>query len=138
MSEQPHLATMPTAKYRSERFKMSEYQIQLADIVSWFHSKQQILKDLGITLADIRESHTAKSAAAANFDTAHSIGQIVAWVSGEVDFEVLRVADGKDVFLLHQKVPHLGSPTLETAFENFLQHMTHPDGDDDLHASYEK
>jgi len=106
---------------------MSEYPLKLEEIVVWLRSNDQVLKNLGITLADVRESHTSKSAAAANFDTAQAVGQICAWVSGEIDFQVLRASDGKDIFIHHQKVSSLSEPSLESAYKDFLQKMTHPD-----------
>jgi hypothetical protein len=105
---------------------MSDYPITLEEIMSWLRSKDQVLKDLGITLANVRKSHTDKPAAVADFDTGKAIGQICAWVSGEIDFQVLRVSDGKDVFLHHEKVSSLGAPSLEIAYSDFLRSMTHP------------
>jgi hypothetical protein len=106
---------------------MSEYPLKLEEIVVWLRSNDQVLNNLVITLADVRESHTNKSAAAANFDTAQAVGQICVWVSGEIDFQVLRASDGKDVYTRHQKVSSLSEPSLESAYKGFLQRMTHPD-----------
>src|SRR6266704_3267193 len=105
---------------------MNDYPIDLQEILAWFRSKDQALKDLGITLADVRESHTAKPSAAANFDTAPAIGQIIAWVSGEIDFQVLRASDGKGVFLRHEVVPSLNAPSLGNTYNDFLRYMPHP------------
>jgi hypothetical protein len=105
---------------------MSDYPITLEEIVSWLRSKEQVLQDLGITLADVRESHTNKPAAVADFDTAQAIGQICAWVSGEIDFQVLRVTDSKDVFLHHEKISNLHAPSLAIVYSDFLRQMTHP------------
>jgi hypothetical protein len=115
---------------------MNNYPIELQEILVWFRSKDQALKDLGITLADVRESNTAKPAAAANFDTAPAVGQIVAWVSGEIDFQVTRVSDGKDVFLRHEVVSNLSAPSLQSAYDDFLRNMIHPDEGEEGHASH--
>lgn len=106
---------------------MCDYPIRLEQIVSWFRSKEQGLRELGITLAEVRESHTNKPAATANFDTALAVGQIIVWVSGEIDFEVLRASDGKVVFICHEKVSNLGAPLLKGVFDDFLRSMMHPD-----------
>lgn len=107
---------------------MSDYQIDLSEVLAWFRSKEQTLKTLGITLADVRESHTVKSSVAANFDTVPAIGQIIAWVSGEIDFQVLRASDGKAIFLHGEIVSSLNAPSLDKAYNDFLRHMTHPEG----------
>jgi hypothetical protein len=106
---------------------MNDYPISLEQITFWLRSKEQELKDRRITLAEVRESHTDKPAAGADFDSQFAIGRIDLWVSGEIDFQVLRVSDGKTVFIRHEKVSDLNAPFLERAFNDFLQSMTHPD-----------
>jgi hypothetical protein len=102
---------------------MEEYPLRVEEIVSWFRLKEAGLQNIGIALAGVRESHTNKPAATADFDTAQALGNISVWVSGEVDFHVLGI-DGKDTFQHHEKVQSLGDPSLESAFRAFLQSMT--------------
>ena len=84
---------------------MSEYPLTLEEVVGWFRLKTEALGDSGLTVVAMREREsTDKPAACADFDSAYSLGQIAFWVSGEIDFCVLRIADGKDVFLRHEKL----------------------------------
>jgi hypothetical protein len=106
---------------------MSEYPFTLEEIVSWFESKESVMKSFGITLANVRRSHTNKPAATGNFDTDVAVGQICFWVSGEIDFQVLRVSDGKDVFLHHEIVSNFNANSLKRACDEFTRSMTHPD-----------
>ena len=107
---------------------MSEYPFALEDIVLWFQSTESVMRGFGITLANVRQSHTKKPAAAGNYDTEVAIGQICFWVSGEIDFEVLRRSDGKNVFLHHEVVSNLSASSLERACDKFARSMMHPDG----------
>lgn len=48
------------------------------------------------------------------------MGRINGWVSGEFDFEALRVSDGKDIFWRHVKVSVVGDE-LEDAYADFIR-----------------
>lgn len=104
------------------------YPLTVEEIESWFRSKETILASLGVTLAGIRTSRrTDKPAATADFVTAQGIGNITMWVSGETDFVVLQTTDGKSVFVRHEVVCSLDSPTLEGVFKDFVGSILHPD-----------
>jgi hypothetical protein len=88
---------------------VTEYPLAVAEILSWFHSKQRSLEGSGVSLVNIQGRDTRpKPAASADFNGANTMGRINGWVSGEFDFEALRVSDGKDILgrLLgvHQRV----------------------------------
>ena len=46
----------------------------------------------------IRETGEHLRVAVADFDGADAMGRISGWVSGDFDFEVVRLSDGKDLF----------------------------------------
>ena len=104
---------------------MTEYPIPLTEIVSWFRSKQRSLAGLGISLVDIRERTEHLPAAAADFEGGNAQGRINAWISGEFDFEALRISDGKDIFWRNVKVSALGDE-LENAYTEFLRNLQNP------------
>jgi hypothetical protein len=106
---------------------MSEYPLTLEEIVSWFRSREEALAESGISLAEVRQNREHVPSAAADFDTANAIGRINAWAAGHFDFEVLRRADGKDVFFRHEKVLSVHELGLESAYADFLRHMLNPD-----------
>lgn len=77
---------------------MAEYPLTVAEIVSWFSSQQSCLEGTGVSLVSIRQCDMGpKPSAAADFDGINTMGQICGWVSGEFDFQVLRVSDGQDI-----------------------------------------
>jgi hypothetical protein len=101
---------------------MDDYTITIEEIASWFSSKMRALEIAGVILAGIQERRgTSKPSAFADYDTDLGIGRIVVWVSGEIDFEVLRRSDGEGVLLRHET-----EPSLESAFNTFLASMVHP------------
>ena len=55
------------------------------------------------------------------------MGRINGWVTGEFDFEVLRVSDGKDILFRHVKITTMHESILEKAYEDFLQGILRPD-----------
>lgn len=115
---------------------MNEYSLSVEQIVSWFRSKESSLRDVGITLAEVRPiTYTHKPSVVADFDTSGRIGRIVIWVSGEIDFEVLARENGKNVFLRHEIVPNLGVPSLKNAYLDFLGNMTHFDSTENSQAA---
>jgi hypothetical protein len=102
---------------------MSNYPATVNEIISWVESKKPILHELGITLANIRTREVHVPAVSADFDSVDTLGRISAWVSGEVDFEVLRRANGEDLFQHHESVSTFTSQALEYAYDSFLKHM---------------
>jgi hypothetical protein len=107
---------------------MNNYMITIEEIASWFRSKDRTLETAGIILAGIHERPgTNKPSAFADFDTDLRIGRISVWVSGESDFEVLRRSDGKHVFFRHEESFAIGAPSLENAFNAFVESMKYPD-----------
>ena len=106
---------------------MDDYTITIQEIASWFSSKVPTLEVAGVLLAGIQERRgTSKPSAFADYDTDLGIGRIVVWVSGEIDFEVLRRSDGEGVLFRHEQVSTLTEPSLESAFNTFLASMVHP------------
>lgn len=99
---------------------MAAYPLTVAQIVSWYQSKRRSLQGSVVTLADIKErSSGPKPAARAEFDGLGTMGRINGWVSGEFDFDVIRVPDGKDILWRHVEVTTLNDE-LERAYTEFL------------------
>jgi hypothetical protein len=106
---------------------MDQYPLTINEITIWFCSKEPQLSADGLVLAAIRENSSSdKPSACADFDTPVAMGRIVVWVSGEIDFEILRVSDGNTVLFHHQDVLTLDSVPLQVAFDRFIQCMNHP------------
>lgn len=95
------------------------YPLTVDQITSWFRAKQTELAGSPISLVEVRARTEFVPAATADFDGINSMGTITAWVSGEFDFEVLRVSDGKNVFMHHAKVEAIGQ--LEPEYLNFIR-----------------
>lgn len=104
---------------------MTAYPLKLEEIVAWYRSKQDALTSSGISVVGITERTEQTPAAAADFAGANSMGRINGWVSGEFDFEAVRVSDGADLFWEHVDVAAIQD--LETAYSNFLRHLSAPD-----------
>ena len=108
---------------------MTTYPLKLAEILSWYQSKQRSLQGpdvSAVNIVNIKERDIGpKPAAAADFDGVGSIGRIDGWVSGEFDFHVLRVSDGKDIFWRHADVSAVDE--LEEAYADFLRTLQNPD-----------
>lgn len=107
---------------------MSEHPITIEEIVSCLRSKGRALGNSGVTLSEVRERRIHVSAVAADFDSSCAIGRISAWVSGEIDFQVLRRESGEDVLFWHVTVSKLHTPDLERAYADFLRLMLNPGG----------
>jgi hypothetical protein len=101
--------------------KLTQYPLTLAEIVSWYRSKESSLAGSAVKLVGIRERTEYVPAAAADFDGPNTLGRIDAWVSGAFDFHVLRALDGKDIFGRHVDVSAVDE--LETAYADFLRKM---------------
>src|SRR6185437_16782648 len=102
---------------------MNRNRLTLEQIVLWLRSKGRALGNMGVTPAEVRERDAHVPSAAADFDSTNAIGRINAWVSGEIDFEVLCREDGTDVFFRHEEVSRMDEPALEDAYADFLRHM---------------
>jgi hypothetical protein len=97
----------------------------LAEIVSWYRSKQNELQSCGVSLVDIREFGEDSPGAVVDFDEANAIGRICGWVSGDFDFEVLRISDSKTLFGGHVRASSISD--LEAKYEEFVRHLQNPD-----------
>jgi hypothetical protein len=104
---------------------VTEYPLTLTDIVTWYRSKRRSLEGSGVSLTDVRERTVLLPAAAADFTGGRTTGRINGWVSGEFDFEVIRVSDGKDIFWRHIRVSAIDE--LENMFVEFIQHLREQD-----------
>jgi hypothetical protein len=103
---------------------LTEHPLTLAEILFWYLSKQRSLAGSDLVLADILERTDRLPAAAADFKGADTVGRINGWVSGEFDFEAVRVSDGKDIFWRHVNVATVDE--LEDAYTDFLRHLQNP------------
>ena len=79
---------------------MTEYPFSVDQIVDWFRA-QSAVRDSDVQVVEIRERTEYLPAAAADFDATVAMGRISGWVSGQVDFEVVRVSDGENIFWRH-------------------------------------
>jgi hypothetical protein len=102
---------------------MNNYPIDVDQIISWFRAKAALLKETGITLADIHANTANVPSARADFDTNSKIGRISFWATGEVDFEVLRRSDGEFALFRHESVPSLQTVELDYAYDEFVNAM---------------
>jgi hypothetical protein len=100
---------------------LTKEPITLAEIVSWYRTKQRSLAGTAVSVVDIRERTDHLAAAAADFNGANTMGRINGWVSGEFDFEAIRVSDGKDIFWRHINVAAVDD--LEDVYADFLRNM---------------
>ncbi len=95
-------------------------------IACWYRSKQGLLAGSGVSLVDVRERAGHLSAAAADFNGPNTMGRINGWVSGEFDFEAVRVSDGEDIYWRHVTVVSVDA--LESAYAEFLQSLLNAGG----------
>ena len=111
---------------KSGENELTQFPLTVAEIVYWYRSKQSSLERSEISLVDIRERDSGpKPAAGADFDGPGTMGRIDGWVSGEFDFHVLRVSDGKDIFWRHVDASVVGE--LESTYADFLRNLHNPD-----------
>lgn len=100
---------------------MTDYPLQLEDIVSWFRARGAALEGSTITLVDVMERTKYVPAAAADFLGTHVAGRINGWVSGEFDFEAVRISDSKDIF--RRSLTVLTLEALDITYREFLAEM---------------
>lgn len=93
------------AGYRGQGIEsrfMNDYTLTVEEICSWFRSRELVSNARGVTVAGVHEGRiTAKPAAFADFDSDARMGRVCIWVSGEIDFEVIRTSDGQGVLFHH-------------------------------------
>ncbi len=80
---------------------MSESRIDLADIVQWLRSTESVLSG-GATMAGVKER-------------SERLG-----VNGLFDFEVVRIADGHQLFFRHEQIDRIDDPSLNAALAAFV------------------
>ena len=112
---------------------MREDLLKLAEIVSWYRSKQRALEGSGVSLVEVIERTELLPAAAADFKATNTMGRINGWISGEFDFEVVQLSDGKDVYWRHAEVSAVDG--LEGTYNEFIRHMLNPGEPDDTESS---
>jgi hypothetical protein len=100
---------------------MTDYPLTVAEIVTWYRSKQRLLAGSDVSIVEIIERNEHLPAAAADLTGTDSMGRINGWASGEFDFEAVRVSDGEDIFWRHVKVATVEA--LEDVFADFLRSM---------------
>jgi len=104
---------------------MTDYPLNLDEIGSWLRTVASASASHLVTPGEIRQGRsTNKPSACADFDSDTKMGRISAWVSGEIDFEVLRISDGGLVLCHHENVPTLSDPSLEKAVSLFFDAMS--------------
>src|SRR4029079_18632408 len=101
---------------------MSEPRIDLADIVQWLHSTESVLSG-GTKMAGVQQRSEDLPAAFADLDGSETICRISGWVNGLFDFEVLRIADGHQVFFQHEEVERIDDPSLSLALAVFAAYL---------------
>jgi hypothetical protein len=102
---------------------MSEYPFKPEDITRWFESNRKEAISHGVLLIEIKQNYKNKPSAFADYDSNLFVGRIVFWVSGEVDFEIVRRSDAESDFH-HEDVGNINEPRLRSAFNAFLQNMS--------------
>jgi hypothetical protein len=103
---------------------MIGYPLTLGQIVSWYRSKQSLLAGSAVCVSKITERPEDLPAAAADFNGVDAMGRINGWVSGEFDFEAVRVSDGKDIFWRHIDVSAVEA--LEDVYVDFIHSLSEP------------
>lgn len=102
---------------------MTGSQIDLDHIVEWFRSTGSLLSS-GVRLTDVKQKVEHLPAAYADFDGLETMGRMSGWVTGSFDFEVIRTADGSQMFFRHLEVMRLDDPLLNAAVTDFLAALT--------------
>jgi hypothetical protein len=82
----------------------------------------------GIILAGVHQwDHAHSSGAYGDYDSPVVMGRISIWTTGAIDLEVLRVADGEDVYFGHTDLSDLEDDSLKQRFDEFSHKMANPD-----------
>jgi hypothetical protein len=80
----------------------------------------------GANMAGVKERSEYLPAAFADFDGAETMGRICGWVNGLFDFEVVRIADGHQVFFRHEEIERIDDPSLNAALAAFVAALAGP------------
>lgn len=102
---------------------MSDFPFTLEQMVLWIRSKEHLLAERGITLAEIKTSDIHIPSLAADFDAPLTTGRIDAWVTGQIDFTVL---SREDATLQHSKHDNFANRRPDESYEEFLRNMSTP------------
>lgn len=106
--------------------EMKDYPIKLEEIAPWIASKEALWKGVGVSFVGLQQRTEFAPAGFADFDCVQTIGRVSFWVTGQFDFEVLRISDGQFAFFRHEHVQALYAPSLDAAFTEFLNAMSNP------------
>lgn len=117
------IGNQATATPVLKALNMTEYPLKLEDITTWFASKKSDLDANHVVLAEIGQRSEHIPSAWADYDTKALMGRIAIWVTGQVDFEVLRCTDGEHLYFHHESINSIHEPRLQTAFNEFLRKM---------------
>ena len=77
-------------------------------------------------MVDVKDQQEGTPTARGDFDGDCAVGRIIIWMTGETDFEVLRMSDGEFILFRHEHVVTLEDTALDTAFEEFVKSMMVP------------
>jgi hypothetical protein len=77
----------------------------------------------------VKDQQEGTPTARGDFDGDYAIGRIIIWMTGETDFEVLRMSDGEFILFRHEHVETLESPVLGDAFKEFVRSMMVPNSE---------
>ena len=93
--------------------------IELARIKEWARMQDQNFATQGIKTVGVSETEDYKPSICIDYDGFGAIGRIIAWTSGEFDFEVLDAESGVFRYLNHQLVETLDAADLAKALREF-------------------
>ena len=88
-----------------------------------------MLGGTGVKLVDMKGQREGTPTARGDFDSDYAVGRIIIWMTGETDFEVLRMSDGELIFFRHEYVVALEDPVADDAFHEFVRNMMVPNGE---------
>jgi hypothetical protein len=102
------------------------YPFRLEEISEWLKAKGSALKEahVGCSVKETAAEAT-KPAAVADFFGRDAAGRVTGWVSGEFDFEVIRLADDATTWYQHVDVTALDE--LDPVFAGFEQQLRNPE-----------
>ena len=105
---------------------MTQAEIKVEEISSWFRSKEKTVAEYGITLAELKERKAYVHAVRVDFGTSTKIARISGWISGEFDFEILQRDSSEIVYFRHESVSKISDFALEQAFGEFIERLQQP------------
>lgn len=113
-------------KYRGQTGRMNDYPIDLNVAVAWIRSRGDLLADTGVKLVDVKDQQEGTPTARGDFDSDYAVGRIIIRMTGEADFEVLRMSDGGPIFFRHEHAVTLEDTVPGDAFKEFVKSMMVP------------